>query len=97
MFTKFRETWSIRQTFNWFRDNDVELPVHKSRGGRNAVIFQTPRQCFVGSVLHNPFYAGAYAWGRRPTEVVWRVGRAAQAPEIRGGARAGAHLHPRAP
>jgi DNA invertase Pin-like site-specific DNA recombinase len=87
VFMKFRETWSIRQTFKWFRDNDVELPVHKSRGGRNAVVFQTPRQCFVGSVLHNPFYAGACAWGRRPTEVVWRAGvlrkrqRSAAAPE----------------
>ena len=87
VFRKFRETWSIRQTFKWFRDNDFELPVHKSHGGRNAVVFQQPRHSFVASVLHNPFYAGAYAWGRRPTEVVWRGGvlrkrqRAATAPE----------------
>ena len=27
VFAKFRETWSIRQTFKWFRDNDVDLPV----------------------------------------------------------------------
>ena len=27
VFAKFRETWSMRQTFKWFRDNDVPLPV----------------------------------------------------------------------
>ncbi len=74
VFAKFRETWSIRQTFKWFRDNEVELPVSKARGGKLAVVFQLPRLSFVASVLHNPFYAGAYAWGRRPTEVVWRDG-----------------------
>jgi DNA invertase Pin-like site-specific DNA recombinase len=71
VFAKFRETWSIRQTFKWFRDHDVELPVTKPRGG---VVFQLPRPTFVAYVLHNPFYAGAYAWGRRPTEVLWRDG-----------------------
>jgi DNA invertase Pin-like site-specific DNA recombinase len=75
VFAKFRETWSMRQTFKWFRDNDVELPVTKVRSGKQAVVFQVPRQSFVASVLHNPFYAGAYAWGRRPTEVLWRDGK----------------------
>jgi DNA invertase Pin-like site-specific DNA recombinase len=74
VFTKFRETWSIRQTFKWFRDNDVQLPVSKAQSGKLAVVFQVPRLSFVNDVLHNPFYAGAYAWGRRPTKVVWREG-----------------------
>lgn len=73
VFTKFRETWSIRQTFKWFRDNEVQLPVTQVGKGR-PVVFQLPRPSFVGGVLRNPFYAGAYAWGRRPTEVVWRDG-----------------------
>jgi DNA invertase Pin-like site-specific DNA recombinase len=74
VFSKFRETWSIRQTFKWFRDNGVELPVSRARGGRLDVVFQVPRLSFVQDVLHNPFYAGAYAWVRRPTSVVWRDG-----------------------
>jgi len=74
VFTKFRETWSIRQTFKWFREHDIELPVNKNRGGKSVVLFQLPRQSFVASVLHNPLYAGAYVWGRRPTELVWRDG-----------------------
>jgi len=74
IFTKFRETWSVRQTFKWFRDNDVLVPVRKSRGGTLQIVFQVPRQCFIGSVLHNPFYAGVYAWGRRVTRPVFRAG-----------------------
>lgn len=74
IFAKFRETWSIRQTFKWFRDNAVELPVTKVRLGKQAIVFQVPRSSFVASVLRNPFYAGAYAWGRRPTTMLWRDG-----------------------
>jgi DNA invertase Pin-like site-specific DNA recombinase len=74
VFAKFRETWSLRQTFKWFRDNGVELPISKWQNGKPIVVFQVPRQCFIESVLHNPFYAGAYTWGRRPTQVVWREG-----------------------
>lgn len=74
VFSKFRETWSIRQTFLWFRDNDIQLPVNTVRGGKCVVTFQLPRQSFVSSVLHNPFYAGAYVWGRRPVKTVWRDG-----------------------
>jgi DNA invertase Pin-like site-specific DNA recombinase len=75
IFTKFRETWSMRQTFKWFRDHDVEVPVTQPRGGTLVVRFQPPRLTFIAGVLHNPFYAGAYAWGRHPVEVVWRDGQ----------------------
>ncbi len=87
VFAKFRETWSIRQTFKWFRDNEVQLPVSHARGGKLGVEFQVPRHSFVAGVLHNPFYAGAYTWGRRSTGVVWQGGvlrkrqGAATAPE----------------
>ncbi len=87
VFAKFRETWSIRQTFKWFRDHDVSLPVTKVVGTKQTVVFQVPRPSFIASVLHNPFYAGAYAWGRRTTAPVWCAGAlrkrrtAATAPE----------------
>lgn len=73
LFTTFRETWSIRQTFKWLHDQEIELPV-TTPGGADDVVFKLPTLSFVSGVLHNPFYAGVYAWGRRPTEVVWREG-----------------------
>jgi excisionase family DNA binding protein len=74
VFRKFRELWSIRQTFQWFRDHDVLLPVNPARGGR-GLVWQVPTQAFVRDVLVNPFYAGVYVWGRRPTETVLVEGR----------------------
>src|ERR1700757_1149247 len=34
VFAKFRERWSVRQTFQWFRDQDLELPVNPIQGTR---------------------------------------------------------------
>ena len=75
VFRKFRELRSIRQTFLWFHEEGVELPVNKSRGGQVRLAWQLPTQVFVQSVLENPIYAGAYVWGRRPVEVVFENGQ----------------------
>src|SRR5437764_5144526 len=42
VFSKFRELWSVRQTFRWFRDHDVELPVHPIHGTR--LVWKIPWQ-----------------------------------------------------
>jgi DNA invertase Pin-like site-specific DNA recombinase len=73
VFTKFRELWSVRQTFQWFRDHDVELPANPIRGTR--LVWKIPSQSLVGDILRNPFYAGAYVWGRRPMETLLVDGR----------------------
>lgn len=73
VFTKFRELWSVRQTFQWFRDHDVELPANPIRGTR--LIWKIPSQSLVADILRNPFYGGAYVWGRRPTETLLINGR----------------------
>jgi len=73
VFAKFRELWSVRQTFQWFRDNDVELPVNPTRG--TQLVWKPPSQSLVRDVLGNPFYAGAYVWGRRPMKTLLVEGR----------------------
>ena len=75
VFRKFRRLWSIRQTFLWFRDHDVQLPVNPARAGGGRPVWQIPTQSFVRGVLVNPFYGGAYVWGRRPTETVFVGGQ----------------------
>jgi hypothetical protein len=62
VFIKFRELWSVRQTFQWFRDHDVELPANPIYGTR--LVWKIPSHSLVRDVLCNPFYAGAYVWGR---------------------------------
>jgi DNA invertase Pin-like site-specific DNA recombinase len=75
VFRKFRESWSIRQTYLWFHSHGVELPVNKSRGGRMQLVWKLPSHSFVGGILRNPFYAGAYFWGCRPVEIKLVDGR----------------------
>src|SRR5271157_4451405 len=64
VFAKFRELWSVRQTFHWFRDHDMELPANPIRGTK--LVWKTPSQSLIRDILRNPFYAGAYMWARRP-------------------------------
>src|ERR1700724_3839812 len=73
VFVKFRERWSVRQTFQWFRDHDVELPVNPIQGTR--LVWKIPTQSLVRDLLCNPFYAGAYVWGRRPVTTLLVEGR----------------------
>src|ERR1700726_3190079 len=73
VFAKFRERWSVRQTFQWFRDHDVELPANPIQG--TQLVWKIPTQSLVRDLLCNPFYAGAYVWGRRPVATVLAEGR----------------------
>ena len=73
VFTKFRERWSVRHTFQWFRDHDVELPANPIQGTR--LVWKIPTQSLVRDILCNPFYAGAYVWGRRPVATLLIEGR----------------------
>jgi len=75
VFKKFRDLGSIRQTYRWFHDENIELPVNKALAGRFQLIWKLPTQSFVSDVLHNPLYAGAYVYGRRPREVVVKAGQ----------------------
>jgi DNA invertase Pin-like site-specific DNA recombinase len=73
VFIKFRERWSVRQTFQWFRDHDVELPANPIQGTR--LVWKIPSQSLIRDILCNPFYAGAYVWGRRPVTTLLIEGR----------------------
>jgi len=73
VFMTFRELWSVRQTFQWFRDHDVELPANPIRG--TQLVWKIPSQSLVRDILCNPFYAGAYVWGRRPVKTLLVEGR----------------------
>lgn len=75
VFSQFRELWSVRQTFMWFHDQDIELPVNKSVDGSMRIVWQRPTHAFINDVLRNPVYAGAYVFGRRPVETVLIDGR----------------------
>lgn len=67
IFRKFRELWSVRKTFLWFREQGIELPIHSCHGAKRKIEWQLPSHSFIGYVLGHAFYAGAYVWGRQET------------------------------
>lgn len=74
IFGKFLELGSVRQTYRWFIDHGIEVPTNKNSAGKLYIAWKLPAQTFIPSVLHNPIYAGAYAYGRRPIEKVYQHG-----------------------
>jgi hypothetical protein len=57
----------------WFRDHEVELPAHPVQG--TGLVWKIPSQSLIRDILRNPFYAGAYIWGRRPVTTLLVDGR----------------------
>lgn len=64
IFAKFRELGSGRQVFLWLRASEIQLPVVQRNGALRKITWRKPAYHSVMQVLHNPVYAGAYAFGR---------------------------------
>jgi hypothetical protein len=61
VFGKFFELGSARQTLLWFLEYGHQVPVSAPRG---QVVWRRPRYTTIYSILSNPVYAGAYAYGK---------------------------------
>jgi DNA invertase Pin-like site-specific DNA recombinase len=64
VFAKFRELGSARQVFLWLRAADIKMPVVLRNVEIYKLIWKAPAYHTVMQILHNPLYAGAYAFGR---------------------------------
>jgi hypothetical protein len=60
---------SVRQVFFWLDQQQIQLPVARGPEAEREIIWQPARYHAVLSVLKNPVYAGAYAYGRSKTMV----------------------------
>ena len=67
IFSKFAELGSVRQVYFWLDRQQIQLPVAMGSKSAHAVIWRPARYHAVLSVLKNPVYAGAYAYGRSKT------------------------------
>ncbi len=75
VFKKFQQLGSIRQTHRWFHEEQIQVPVNQAIGGRWQLIWKSPSVSFLNDLMHNPIYAGAYVYGRRPIERVVKQGQ----------------------
>ncbi len=88
LFQKFQEYRVARRVYLWMVDEKFELPVHQFVGGKLVRKWKVPTVVQVTCILKNPFYAGAYTYGRRPLErkivdgvVAKRAGKLRQAKD----------------
>ena len=65
VFAKFRQLGSARQVFLWLRSADLKMPVVLRNIDVYKLIWKAPAYHSVMQILHNPLYAGAYAFGRK--------------------------------
>ncbi len=76
VFAKFRELGSARQVFLWLRSADIRMPVVLRNIDVCKLTWKAPAYHSVMQILHNPLYAGAYAFGRRAQRTRITNGRA---------------------
>jgi excisionase family DNA binding protein len=67
IFRKFAELGSARQVSFWLDQQEIKLPVARGTEDAREIVWQPARYHAVHSVLKNPIYAGAYAYGRSKT------------------------------
>jgi hypothetical protein len=67
LFDKYDEFGTAGAAFRYLIRNDIRLGFRPSRGpNRGELEWRRPVLLTVLRILHNPIYAGAYAYGRRP-------------------------------
>jgi DNA invertase Pin-like site-specific DNA recombinase len=76
VFAKFRELGSARQVFLWLRSAGLKMPVVVRNIDVYKMTWKAPAYHSVMQILHNPLYAGAYAFGRRTQRTKLVDGRA---------------------
>jgi hypothetical protein len=69
IFRKFAEFGTARQVYFWLDQQHIQLPVVRGPEEVRKIVLQPARYHAVLSVLKNPAYAGAYAYGRSKTVV----------------------------
>lgn len=86
VFEKFLELSTVRQTLMWFIEQSLELPARRTGVLGWETFWKRPSYQTVLAILHNPTYAGAYAYGKTYARAHVREGAlvAARARKQRG-------------
>jgi excisionase family DNA binding protein len=75
LFRKFTELASVRQLYFWLCHQQIKVPVIGGAGIPPPIVWKTPRYHSLLSLLKNPLYAGAYAYGQSKTTIRIEDGR----------------------
>jgi DNA invertase Pin-like site-specific DNA recombinase len=69
VFSKFVELGTLNAVLRWLVDHQVQLGVRVRVGdGKGELEWHRPNRMTLQNLLHNPIYAGYYAYGRRQVD-----------------------------
>jgi hypothetical protein len=69
IFEKFEELGTGRQVFRYLRKNGIRIPVRPADGPNQGQLeWREPAPSTLHRILRHPQYAGAYVYGRSPTD-----------------------------
>ena len=70
VFELFDKFSTINAVLKYLVNNKIRMPYRERTGlQKGELIWSRPNRNTLGDLLHNPIYAGAYVYGRRPTEL----------------------------
>jgi DNA invertase Pin-like site-specific DNA recombinase len=74
VFQKYTELGSLPQTHKFLIAHNIRLGQRTYKGpGKGQLVWQRPRRSTLYQMLRHPFYAGAYVYGRCPTDPTRRA------------------------
>ena len=69
IFRKFEELGTLHALLQYLVEHQVQLGVReRTRAGGGLLTWRRPNRMTLQNLLHNPMYAGVYAYGRRQTD-----------------------------
>lgn len=69
VFDQFQARGTLHGLLTYLVDNSIKLPVRARTGpNKGDLEWHRPNRPTLQNLLHNPIYAGAYVYGRRPTD-----------------------------
>lgn len=69
VFAQFERHGTLNAVLHYLVEHGLRLPYRLVGGARKGELeWRRPNRATLGNLLHNPTYAGAYVYGRRPTD-----------------------------
>jgi hypothetical protein len=69
VFEQFERLGTLNGMLQYLVRNQIQLPHRIAAGpGKGELEWRRPNRATLSNLLHNPIYAGAYAYGRRPSD-----------------------------
>ena len=69
VFSLFEQFLTVNAVLMYFVKNKIQMPYREHSGlQKGELSWRRPNRITLNNLLHNPIYAGAYVYGRRPTD-----------------------------